>query len=121
MRHVADAGEAASEVLAVETAARRLVVVLEPVAADVARMVKTRAGVFAEQARLFREYAGACLDHPRYVGCHWFQYHDQPASGRFDGENFACGLTSVCDVPHPELVLAAREIAGETYRRRAAK
>ena len=75
----------------------------------------------AEQARLFREYAGACLDHPRYVGCHWFQYHDQPASGRFDGENFACGLTSVCDVPHPELVLAAREIAGETYRRRAAK
>jgi hypothetical protein len=75
----------------------------------------------AERARLFREYAGACLDHPRYIGCHWFQYHDQPASGRFDGENFACGLTSVCDVPHPELVLAARKIAGETYRRRAAK
>ena len=65
MRHVADAGEAASEVLAVETAARRLVVVLEPVAADVARMVKTRADVFAEQARLFRRVEGGhIVAHP---------------------------------------------------------
>ena len=74
----------------------------------------------AERARLFREYAGACLDHPRYVGCHWFQYHDQPFTGRFDGENFQCGFSSVCDVPHPELVEASRAVASEMYLRRTA-
>ena len=71
-----------------------------------------------ERARMFREYAGACLDHPRYVGCHWFQYHDQPLSGRFDGENFACGFVSICDDPYPELVKACRATAAEMYQRR---
>ena len=75
----------------------------------------------AERARMFREYAGACLDHPRYVGAHWFQYHDQPFTGRFDGENFPCGFVSVTDIPHSELVEACRETAAQMYRRRAAK
>ena len=72
-----------------------------------------------ERARMFRNYVGACLDHPRYVGAHWFQYHDQPFTGRFDGENFACGFVSICDVPHPEMVVACREIAAAMYPRRA--
>jgi hypothetical protein len=73
-----------------------------------------------ERARCFRDYAGACLDDPRYVGCHWFQYQDQTITGRFDGENLQCGFTSVCDVPYPELVEACRETASRMYSRHLA-
>ena len=51
MRNVGDGDEAAREVLAVEAPGERLVVVLEPVRPDVARMVKACAHVFAEPAR----------------------------------------------------------------------
>jgi hypothetical protein len=34
------------------------------------------------------------------VGAHWFQYLDQPASGRLlDGENGHLGLVAITDVP----------------------
>ncbi len=72
-----------------------------------------------ERAVCFRRYVESCLDNPRYVGCHWFQYHDQPLSGRWDGENFNAGFVSVCDVPYPELVEAARTVASEIYSRRS--
>ena len=32
----------------------------------------------------FRELPVAA---PGYVGCHWFQYQDQPITGRFDSES----------------------------------
>ena len=73
-----------------------------------------------DRAARFRHYIETCLDDPRYVGCHWFQYQDQPLTGRFDGENFACGFVSICDVPHPELVEACRETAAAMYPRHAA-
>ena len=73
-----------------------------------------------ERAKCFREYVAACLDDPRYVGCHWFQYQDQALTGRFDGENLQCGFTSVCDVPYSELVEACRATAHEMYARRLA-
>jgi hypothetical protein len=73
-----------------------------------------------ERAKCFREYVGACLDDPRYVGCHWFQYQDQALTGRFDGENLQCGFTTVCDVPYPELVEACRETAAGMYMRHLA-
>lgn len=73
-----------------------------------------------ERARCFRDYANACIDDPRLVGCHWFQYQDQMVTGRFDGENLQCGFTSVCDVPYPELVEACREIAAGMFPRHAA-
>lgn len=73
-----------------------------------------------ERAKCFREYVGACLDDPRYVGCHWFQYQDQALTGRFDGENLQCGFTTVCDVPYPELVEACRETAAGMYLRHLA-
>ena len=72
-----------------------------------------------DRAARFRHYVETCLDDPRYVGCHWFQYQDQPLTGRFDGENFPCGFVSICDVPHPELVEACRENAAAMYPRHA--
>ena len=72
-----------------------------------------------ERAWCFRDYANACLNDSRIVGCHWFQYQDQMITGRFDGENLQCGFTSICDIPYPELVEACRETAAKMYKRRA--
>ena len=72
----------------------------------------------AERADAYRAYVGACLDHPRYVGTHWFQWMDQPLTGRGDGENYQIGFVTVTDAPYPELVEAARDIASTMYQRR---
>ena len=70
-----------------------------------------------ERGECYRAFVRDCLDGPRWVGAHWFQYQDQALTGRPDGENYQCGLVTVCDVPYPEMVRAARDIAGEMYRR----
>lgn len=41
---------------------------------------------------------------PFIIGYHWFQHADQPASGRFDGENNNFGLVSNNDEPWEPLV-----------------
>ena len=70
------------------------------------------------RADAYRAYVGACLDHPRYVGTHWFQWMDQPLAGRGDGENYEVGFVTVTDAPYPELVRAARDTAATMYQRR---
>jgi hypothetical protein len=73
-----------------------------------------------ERARMYEEYVNSVLDHPLFVGCHWFQYMDQPLTGRwFDGENYNIGFVSITDTPYPEMVAAARRVHGQMYRRRA--
>ena len=60
----------------------------------------------------------SCLDHPRVVGAHWFQWRDQPLTGRADGENYQIGFLTGTDAPYPELVESARAVAREMYQRR---
>jgi hypothetical protein len=75
-----------------------------------------------ERARVFEEYVGNVLDHPAFVGCHWFQYTDEPLTGRhFDGENYNIGFVTVTDSPYPELVAAARSVHRDMYARRAGR
>ena len=72
-----------------------------------------------ERAECFKDFVNACIDNPRYVGCHWFQYTDQAMTGRYyDGEAYQCGFVNVCDLPYLELVNACREAAAQMYRRR---
>ena len=72
-----------------------------------------------ERARCYGEYMMSCLAHPRVVGAHWFQWIDQPLTGRgFDAENFQIGFLTVTDCPQPELVEAARTVARIMYVRR---
>jgi len=71
-----------------------------------------------ERAQCYRDFVNACLDHPRFVGTHWFQWQDQALTGRSDGENYQIGFLNVADVPYPELVQAARDVASTMYRRR---
>ncbi|MDW8052156.1 MAG: beta-galactosidase [Armatimonadota bacterium] len=72
-----------------------------------------------ERARMYEEYVQSVLDHPLFVGCHWFQYMDQPLTGRwFDGENYNIGFVSITDTPYPEMVAAARRVHSGMYARR---
>jgi len=72
-----------------------------------------------ERAAMYREYLHSVLDHPAFVGCHWFQYVDQPLTGRwFDGENYNIGFVTITDTPYPEMVEAARAVHATAYNRR---
>ena len=73
-----------------------------------------------ERAECYRRYVNACLEHPRYIGAHWFQWKDQPLTGRGDGENYQIGFLNVVDAPYPELVAAAKQVAAGMYALRSA-
>ena len=53
--------------------------------------------------------------HPALVGTHWFQWLDQPATGRNDGENYNIGLVDVTDQAYAEMVAAAKLTHGRLY------
>lgn len=72
----------------------------------------------AERARSYTRFVEGCLQHPLVVGCHWFQYRDQPLLGRGDGEAYQIGFVDVCDRPYPEMTRAARKLGGELYEKR---
>jgi len=73
----------------------------------------------AERAEMFIKYVKSVLDLPAFVGCHWFQYVDEPLTGRtLDGENYNTGLVTVTDTPFPELTEAARKVHEGMYQRR---
>lgn len=72
-----------------------------------------------ERAEAYVAYVRSVLDHPAFVGCHWFQYHDEPITGRwFDGENYNIGFVTITDTPYPEMVAAARKVHADAYPRR---
>ncbi|MCS7186865.1 MAG: beta-galactosidase [Armatimonadota bacterium] len=70
----------------------------------------------AERGKAYQAYVRSVWKLPAFVGCHWFQYVDEPLTGRFDGENYNIGLVSVVDYPYWELVEAARRTNGQVYR-----
>ena len=72
----------------------------------------------AERGRSYTRFVEGCLQHPLFVGCHWFQYRDQPLLGRGDGEAYQIGFVDVCDRPYPELVRAARQVGETMYEKR---
>ncbi len=61
-----------------------------------------------ERAIAYRYYVEQCAAHPALVGTHWFQWLDQPVTGRNDGENYNIGFVDVTDQPYRELVEAAK-------------
>jgi hypothetical protein len=74
----------------------------------------------AERAAAYREYVLGALRHPQLVGCHWFQYADEPVTGRvYDEENYQIGFIDVADTPYRETIEASRAVGTEMYRTRA--
>jgi hypothetical protein len=68
-----------------------------------------------DRGQAYQEYVRSVLSLPGFVGCHWFEYDDEPLTGRFDGENYNIGLVSGTDTPYWELVFAVRQILSEIY------
>jgi type 1 glutamine amidotransferase len=61
-----------------------------------------------ERGVAYRYYVENALADPNLVGAHWFEWVDEPSTGRFDGENYNIGLLDVTDRPYRELVEAAK-------------
>ncbi len=72
----------------------------------------------AQRADGYRYYVTGALDNPLIVGTHWFQYLDQPLTGRADGENAPIGFVDVTDTPYDELTKVTRELGDNLYARR---
>lgn len=71
----------------------------------------------ASRAAAYARYVRSVAECPAMVGCHWFQYVDEPITGRwFDGENYNIGFVDVTDTPYPELVEAAEKVHAEIYK-----
>ncbi len=56
-----------------------------------------------ERAQGFERYVSLALRKPAIVGYHWFEHADQPAEGRFDGENSNFGTVTIEDNVYAEL------------------
>ena len=63
----------------------------------------------AERGAAYRYYVENAAAHPAIIGTHWFEWIDEPNTGRNDGENYNIGLVDVTDRPYQELVDAMKE------------
>lgn len=72
----------------------------------------------AERGQLYQNYIHGALRHPNIVGAHWFQYIDEPITGRFDGENYNVGLIDIADNPYSELIDKIKETTYAMYEYR---
>lgn len=67
----------------------------------------------AERSAAYRRYATKALRHPLIVGYHWFEHADQPAEGRFDGENSNFGTVTIDDNVYETLTKAMTAVNAE--------
>lgn len=68
-----------------------------------------------EKGRAYRYYTEQAYSHPAFIGTGYFQWSDQDITGRFDGENYSCGLVDVTDRPYGQLVNAISETSKRLY------
>lgn len=71
-----------------------------------------------DRALAYTRFLQGALVNPRIVGTHWFQFRDQPLTGRWDGEGYAIGFVDVADTPYREMIEASREIGKNMYEYR---
>ena len=72
-----------------------------------------------QRARIYTNFVNQAIENPAFVGTHWFQYSDQPSTGRYDGENYQIGFINIVDQPYPELISATRKIGSYLYTYRS--
>jgi hypothetical protein len=62
-----------------------------------------------QRGEAYAKFIAAVADDPDIVGAHWFEYADQPVTGRLlDGENSHIGLVGITDIPFGGFVNAVR-------------
>lgn len=62
-----------------------------------------------ERGVAYRYYVEQAASNPAVIGVHWFQWLDQPGTGRNDGENYNIGIIDVTDRPYTEMVEAMKQ------------
>ena len=60
------------------------------------------------RGQAYRLYVEDAASLPWCVGVHYFHLYDEPAQGRYDGENWNIGFIDVCGRPYEPLIEAAR-------------
>lgn len=66
-----------------------------------------------------QDYVLGAVRHPQFVGTHWFQWKDEPTTGRvYDEENYQIGFVDIADTPYRETIEASREVGRRLYRDR---
>lgn len=64
----------------------------------------------AQRGAAYARYLHAAAGNPDIVGVHWFEYVDEPVTGRLlDGENSHFGLVGVTDIPFAGFVDSVRQ------------
>lgn len=75
-----------------------------------------------DRADMYKRYMQSVIEKPYMVGAHWFQYIDEPVTGRaFDGENANIGFVTVTDIPYPKLIEAVKDVTSSMYQKRLGK
>jgi len=69
-----------------------------------------------DRAESFARYVQELIALPMVVGYHWFEHADEPAEGRFDGEDSNYGLVNLQDEPYPALVETMSRINDSAYQ-----
>ena len=73
----------------------------------------------ADRAQAYQDYVLGAVRHPQFVGTHWFQWMDEPTTGRvYDEENYQIGFVDIADTPYRETIEASREVGRQLYRHR---
>ncbi len=68
-----------------------------------------------ERGVAYQYYLERAAALPQVVGAHYFQFADQPVTGRFDGENYNIGFVNQLDLPYPEMVRFAQAAHRRMY------
>lgn len=68
-----------------------------------------------ERGLAYRNFVENAAALPMVVGAHWFQWVDQPVTGRFDGECYNIGLVDITDIPYDDFLTHVRETHARLY------
>lgn len=68
-----------------------------------------------ERGVAYRYYVEQAASVNCFVGAYWFQWRDEAALGRMDGENYNIGLVDVTDRPYKELTDAIKATTMRLY------
>ncbi len=69
-----------------------------------------------ERTKYYIQYEEKWSKMPFSIGSHWYQWVDQPLTGRAsDGENQPVGFVDIVDQPYEDLIQASRHISSNMY------
>jgi len=78
-------------------------------------------GTQTSRGTSMQQYFNSVLTNHQFVGLHWYQYIDQPLTGRtWDGENGNLGFVDITDSPYSALTTAATTVQHSIYATRSA-